>query len=72
MQDKGLVRDEGLVGSRRGAEKVLRRVSSDQVRDQLWGEIVDHYSPLGLLVLPLQQPYLCLLPALYQTGMWMV
>jgi len=24
---------------------------SDQVRDQLRGEIVDHYSPLGLLVL---------------------
>jgi len=25
--------------------------SSDQVRDQIGGEIVEHYSPLGLLVL---------------------
>ena len=24
---------------------------SDQVRDQLGGEMVDHYSPLGMLVL---------------------
>jgi len=29
----------------------VKLYSSDQVRDQLRGEIVDHYSPLGLLVL---------------------
>ena len=45
---------------------------SDPVRDQLGGEIVDHYSPFGLLVLPLQQPNLRLPPVLSQTGMWMV
>jgi len=66
------VRDKGLAGSRRWAEKVLHRVSSDQVHDQLGGEIVDHYSPFGLLVLPLQQPNLRLPPVLSQTGMWMV
>jgi hypothetical protein len=62
------VRDKGLVGSRR--EKVLRRVSSDQVRDQLGGEIVDHY--LVLTTWSAGPSSSATPPVLSQTGMWMV